>query len=99
MQDKVDLSKAGRLADFAPLDYEDVYPTVPSVNLVGDDYRTVLWNAVMGYVSVDDAIDDLNTRYNDAYESDIASGSVKRLVIEDYDPLHPSAGTVTYQDK
>ena len=40
-----------------------------------------------------------NTRYNEAYEADIESGSVKRLVIEDYDPLHPSDGTATYLDK
>lgn len=99
MNEKVDLSKTGRLADFAPLDYEDVYPAVPSINLVGDDYRTVLWNAVMGYVDVDEAIDDLNTRYNEAYEADIASGTVRRLVIEDYDPLNPSAGTATYLDE
>lgn len=96
MDSKIDNSKIGRLADFSKLDYEDVYPTVPSVNLQGDDYRTVLWNAVMGYVSADEAIEDLNTRYNEALEADIASGTVKRLVISDYDPLHPSQGTAQY---
>ena len=70
-----------------------------TINLSGDDYRTVLWNAVMGYVDVDEAIEDLNTRYNDAYDSDIASGSIKRLVIEDFDALHPNDGTVTYLDE
>lgn len=89
----IDSSKTGRLADFAKLDYEDVYPQPPLVNLTGDDYRTVLWNAVMGYVDIDTAIEDLNTRYNEALEADIASGSAQRLVIKDYDPLHPSAGT------
>ena len=48
---------------------------------------------------IDAAIEDLNTRYNEAYEEDILSGTVKRLVIADYDPLHPSAGTATYLDK
>ena len=99
MDEKIDKSKTGRLADFSLLDYESVYPAVPTINLTGDDYRTVLWNAIMGYVDIDDAIEDLNTRYNDAYDADIASGSVKRLVIEDYDPLHPSAGTATYLDE
>lgn len=99
MDEKIDKSKIGRLADFSLLEYESVYPTVPSINLTGDDYRTVLWNAIMGYVDVDDAIEDLNTRYNEAYDADIESGSVKRLVIEDYDPLHPSDGTATYLDK
>ena len=99
MDEKIDKSKIGRLADFYLLDYESVYPAVPTINLTGDDYRTVMWNAIMGYVDVDDAIEDLNTRYNEAYDADIESGSVKRLVIEDYDPLHPSDGTATYLDK
>ena len=99
MDEKIDKSKIGRLADFSLLDYESVYPAVPTINLTGDDYRTVMWNAIMGYVDVDDAIEDLNTRYNAAYDADIESGSVKRLVIEDYDPLHPSDGTATYLDK
>ena len=72
---------------------------VPAVNLMGDDYRTVLWNAIMGYVDIDEAINDLNTRYNSAYDDDISFGSVKRLVIKDYNPLTPSAGTVTWLDK
>lgn len=95
----IDKTKTGRLADFSLLEYESVYPAVPTINLTGDDYRTVLWNAIMGYVDVDEAIEDLNTRYNEAYEADIESGSVQRLVIEDYDPLHPSAGTATYLDE
>ena len=99
MDEKIDKSKIGRLADFSLLDYESVYPAVPTINLTGDDYRTVMWNAIMGYVDVDDAIEDLNTRYNEAYDADVESGSVKRLVIEDYDPLHPSDGTATYLDK
>ncbi len=96
MADVIDESKIGRLADFSTLDYESVYPTPPVVNLTGDDYRTVLWNAVMGYVDVDEAIEDLNTRYNEALESDIAAGSTTRLVISDYDPLHPNDGTIEY---
>ena len=76
-----------------------MYPTVPTINLTGDNYRTVLWNAIMGFVDIDEAINDLNTRYNDAYEADIASGTLQRLVIADYDPLHPAAGTATYLDK
>jgi len=95
----IDKSKLGRMADFSLLPYESVYPTVPTINLSGDNYRTVLWNAIMGHVGIDEAIEDLNTRYNEAYEEDILSGTVQRLVIPDYDPLHPSAGTPTYLDK
>lgn len=99
MDGVIDKSKTGRLADFSLLEYESVYPAVPQINLSGDDYRTVLWNAVMDYVDIDEAIEDLNTRYNEAYEADIASGSIQRLVIEDYDPLHPADGTATYLDE
>ena len=96
MDERVDKAKLGRMADFSLLEYESVYPAVPSINLSGDNYRTVLWNAIMGYVDIDAAIDDLNTRYNQCYNDDISYGSVQRLVISDYDPLHPSAGTVTW---
>ena len=99
IDEKIDKSKMGRMADFSLLDYESVYPAVPTINLIGDDYRTQLWNAIMGHMDIDAAIEDLNTRYNAAYDEDIAIGSVKRLVISDYDPLHPSAGTVTWLDK
>ncbi|MBQ8161325.1 MAG: carbohydrate ABC transporter substrate-binding protein [Clostridia bacterium] len=95
----IDKSKMGRMADFSLLDYESVYPAVPTINLIGDDYRTVLWNAIMGYAEIDDAIADLNTRYNQAYDEDVSLGFVQRLVIADYDPLHPSAGTVTWETK
>lgn len=96
MDGVIDKSKTGRLADFSLLDYESVYPTVPAINLTGDDYRIVLWNAIMGYVDIDEAIEDLNTRYNEALDADVASGSTMRLVIADYDPLHPSQGTAEY---
>ena len=96
IDERIDRSKMGRLGDFSLLDYESVYPAVPSINLTGDNYRTVLWNAIMGYVDIDEAINDLNTRYNQCYDDDIMYGSVQRLVIKDYDPLHPSAGTPEY---
>ncbi len=99
MDAAIDKTKIGRMADFSLLDYESVYPKPPVINLTGDDYRVVLWNAVMDYVDVDEAIEDLNTRYNEALEADVASGATKRLVISDYDPLHPSDGTITYLDK
>ncbi len=96
MASVIDSSKTGRLADFALKPYETVYPKPPAVNLSGDDYRTVFWNAVMGYVDIDTAIEDLNTRYNEALDADVAAGSATRLVIKDYDPLHPDQGTPEY---
>lgn len=92
----IDKSKTGRLADFSLTSYESVYPQVPAVNLSGDDYRTVMWNIVQGYIGIDEGLADLTKRYNDALEADIKAGSTKRLVIKDYDPLNPSAGTAEY---
>lgn len=99
MTKEVDPKQAGRIDDFSMKDYESVYPVAPSVTVEGDDLQKVLWSAVMGERDVDTAIQDLNTRYNKALESDVASGKVKRLVIKDYDPMHPSKGTPQYLSK
>lgn len=95
----VDPAKSGRINDFALKDYESVYPVAPSVTVEGDDLQKVLWSAVMGERDVDTAIQDLNTRYNQALERDVAAGKVKRLVIKDYDPMHPAKGTLQYLSK
>jgi multiple sugar transport system substrate-binding protein len=97
MRSKVDTSNIGKLADFTLQEYEDVYPTTPAITLEGDDFRAVFWNVIMGYTSADDAITDLNTRYNAALDAGLANGSCKRVIVENYDPLHPSTGTVTYK--
>lgn len=98
MDNVIDKSKVGRLADFALTDYESVYPQVPSITLEGDPYGTVIWRAIMGDISADEAIADLNKRYNDALENDIKIGKTKRIVIKDFDPMHPSEGTVEYTE-
>lgn len=94
MADKFDASKTGRLADFALKDYEDVFPSTPAVTIEGDDFYKVAQNVLQGYVSAQEACDDLTTRYNQALERGLQQGSCTRVVIADYDPLHPSAGTV-----
>ena len=98
MQEVVDTTKTGRIQDFGTYDYEGVYPMPPSVTIEGEDRSTVLWSAAMGERDIDEAIEDLNTRYNEALERDIKMGKVKRLVIKDFDPMHPSEGTVEYLD-
>lgn len=98
MDGLIDKSKTGRLADFQLTDYESVYPAVPAISLKGDDYGTVLWRAIMGDISADEAIADLNKRYNDALENDIKLGKIKRVVIKDFDPLRPNEGTIEYTD-
>lgn len=99
MNGKIDASKTGRLADFKLQEYESVYPAVPAVAIQGEDYVATLWNAIMGNVSAEEAIADLNKRYNDALDNDINMGKVKRLVIKDFDAMNPSAGTIEYLDK
>jgi len=96
MDEKIDKSKIGRLADFKLTDYENVYPAVPSITLEGDPYRVIFMYTMMGAMSIDDAIADLNERYNMALDNDVQSGKIKRLVIKDFDPLHPNAGTIEY---
>lgn len=94
----IDKTKVGRLADFALTDYESVYPQKPSITLEGDPYGTVIWSAIMGEISADDAIADLNKRYNEALENDIKIGKTKRIVIKNFDPMHPGEGTVEYTE-
>lgn len=99
MKDRIDASKTGRLADFELQDYESVYPAVPAVAIQGDDYIATLWNAIMGNVSADDAIADLNKRYNEALDNDVSLGKIKRLVIKDFNPMTPNTGTIEYLDQ
>lgn len=99
MNSKIDAQKIGRLADFSLQPYESVYPALPPVSIHGDDYVATLWNAILGNVTADEAINDLNNRYNEALDNDVSIGKVKRLVIKDFDPLYPNMGTIEYLDK
>ena len=99
MNGKIDSSKTGRLADFELKDYEGVYPAVPAVAIQGEDYVATLWNAIMGNVSADDAIADLNKRYNEALDNDVKMGKIKRLIIKDFDAMHPNQGTIEYSEQ
>lgn len=92
----VDTGNVGKLSEFVLQDYEDVYPAPPAITVEGDDYGVVFWNVILGYTTADAAIEDLNTRYNAALESGLKNGTCRRVVIADFDPLNPSAGTVTY---
>ena len=100
MEEKMDKSKIGRMADFAGADYEAVLPVAPSVTPDGENYRDALWNACLPEgASIDDTIAKLNQTYNDALDKEVKMGKTERLVIKDYDPLHPNAGTVEYLDQ
>lgn len=99
MSNIIDSTKSGRIQDFGRYNYESVYPLPPSVTVQGEDSKTVLWSATMGERDIDEAIEDLNKRYNEALERDLKMGKVKRVVVKDFDPLHPADGTVEYLDK
>lgn len=100
MDSIVDKSKMGRLSLFALQDYEAVYPQAPTVTPAGETYRDALWNACLSNgPDIDETIETLNKTYNEALDKDVASGKVQRLVIENFDSLHPNDGTITYLDK
>lgn len=100
MEEKIDKTKIGRMADFAGADYEAVLPVAPSVTPEGETYRDALWNACLqDGSSIDETIAKLNKTYNDALDKEVKMGKTKRLVIKDYDSLHPNAGTIEYLDK
>lgn len=99
MDEKIDKSKIGRMADFTGADYEAVLPVAPSVTPEGENYRDALWNACLqGGPDIDETIDHLNKTYNAALDKEVKMGKTKRLVIKDYDPLHPGDGTIEYLD-
>ena len=99
LQKTVDTSHTGRLADFALKEYEKTLPEVPSVDVSGQDFRTVLTAICFGQSDVDSSLSDLTKRYNDALDRDVKLGKIKRLVIKDFDPMKPGAGTIEYLDK
>lgn len=99
MQESVDMSNVGRLADFAPVSYEGLYPSVPAVTVSGEPYAVAIWNSIVSGTNVDKTIADLTKKYNEALERDLKLGKVKRLVISDFDALNPNAGTIKFLDK
>lgn len=96
---KVDKSKMGRLADFSLQPNEGVYPIIPSVTPSGETYDTVMWNLITSNGDIPSALNKLNTSYNNALDQAVKEGKMKRLVISNYDPLHPTKGTYQYLTK
>jgi multiple sugar transport system substrate-binding protein len=100
MEKAIDKSKTGRMADFSGAEYESVYPVAPSVTPEGQTYEDALWNACLpNGPDIDKTISQLNTNYNKALNEAISMGKVKRVVVSNYDPLHPDEGKVQYLDK
>jgi multiple sugar transport system substrate-binding protein len=84
------------MTDFKKLDYESVYPIFPSVTPQGEAYDVALWNACVSGTNLDAVITKLNKTYNNALNQAVKLGKVKRLVIKNFDPLHPNKGTAQY---
>lgn len=100
MDGKIDKTKIGRMADFTGADYEAVLPVAPNVTPEGENFRDALWNACLpDGPDIDTTIATLNKTYNEALDKEVKMGKVKRLVIKDYDPLHPNDGTVEYLEQ
>lgn len=97
MDGVIDKTKIGRMADFSGADYEAVYPARPAVTPEGETYDVALWNACLpDGPDIQQTIDTLNETYNKALDDAVAMGKVQRLVIKDFDPLNPGAGTAEY---
>lgn len=97
MDNIVDKSLIGRMADFSGADYEAVYPVWPAVTPEGETYAVALWNACLpDGPDIQQTIETLNQTYNKALDDAIAMGKAQRLIIKDFDPMNPGAGTVEY---
>ncbi len=63
------------------------WPPLPAgVVVEGKDYYTVVVECIFGITDIDSAIEDLNTRYNAAYDKLVESG-VERIVYPNFDPI------------
>lgn len=63
------------------------YPIMPTVKVEGKDYYTVMIECIFGMTDIDAAIEDLNTRYNAAYDAVVAAGT-ERIVYPNFTPLN-----------
>ena len=63
------------------------WPPLPGGVIVeGKDYYTLCVECIFGMADIDKAIEDLNTRYNAAYDKVIAGGA-ERIVYPNFDPM------------
>lgn len=98
MDEKVDKSKIGKMADFSLLSYESVYPKFPAVSPEGQPWEDALWALCQPEGGdIAKGLADLTHSYNTALDKEVKMGKVKRLVVADFDPLNPSKGTAVYK--
>lgn len=68
-------------------EYDVNFPPLPTLVVEGKDYYTVMVECVFGVTDIDKAIEDLNTRYNAAYDKAVADGA-KRIVYPNFTALN-----------
>lgn len=61
-------------------------PTWYNIQLEGRNFNDVLFAVIYGATSWDDAVKDLNKRYNEANERAIQKGDIKKIIIKKFDP-------------
>ena len=59
------------------------WPIRPAISIEGEDYSTVAVQCIFGLKDIDQAISELNDRYNNAYDKSIADGA-KRIVYPNF---------------
>ncbi|MFC6553702.1 ABC transporter substrate-binding protein [Cohnella cellulosilytica] len=73
---------------FMLTEYDALWPLPPAVNIQGLDYGSAFLKYMLeGGGSLDQTIEDLNARYNDALGKAVASGEVKVTPDPGFDPL------------
>ncbi|WP_413371774.1 ABC transporter substrate-binding protein [Paenibacillus taichungensis] len=71
---------------FLPNKYDGVWPVYPTVPVHGMKSDDAFVKYILSGGNLDSIINDLNTRYNAALDTAIASGDVKAEPIADFDP-------------
>ena len=68
-------------------EYDVNFPPMPTLVVEGKDYATVWVECIFGVTDIDKAIEDVNTRYNAAYDKAVADGA-KRIVYPNFSALN-----------
>lgn len=77
-----------KMPDLAMNERDQNWPPLPlNVVVEGKDYTTVAVECIFGMTDIDGAIEDLNTRYNAAYDK-VVEGGQERIVYPNFDPLN-----------
>lgn len=71
-------------------DKDRIWPPLPTnVKPEGNDMYFIFNAIILGAMDIDKGIEDLNERYNAAYDKAIADGKTNRIHYPDFDPANP----------